>query len=116
MMEFSGEFDRRQPEANLPSAEFLYQRTTAIPQNSMESSFLRIRPLFDVRLHDLMDYDQIRRYMDNDLIEIAPLAYMRGRTFERRGDHPGRGPERDGSADEDVLDSDGSERTDRGDR
>ena len=28
-----------------------------------------------------MDYDQIRRYMDNDLIEIAPLAYMRGRTL-----------------------------------
>jgi phosphate starvation-inducible PhoH-like protein len=32
-------------------------------------------------LHDLMDYDQIRRYMDHDLIEIAPLAYMRGRTL-----------------------------------
>jgi phosphate starvation-inducible PhoH-like protein len=29
----------------------------------------------------LMEYDQIRRYMDNDLIEIAPLAYMRGRTL-----------------------------------
>jgi phosphate starvation-inducible PhoH-like protein len=28
-----------------------------------------------------MEYDQIRRYMDNDLIEIAPLAYMRGRTL-----------------------------------
>ena len=28
-----------------------------------------------------MDYDQIRRYMGNDLIEIAPLAYMRGRTL-----------------------------------
>ena len=28
-----------------------------------------------------MDYEQIRRYMDNDLIEIAPLAYMRGRTL-----------------------------------
>ena len=28
-----------------------------------------------------MDYDQIRRYMDHDLIEIAPLAYMRGRTL-----------------------------------
>jgi len=39
-----------------------------------------LRPLLDA-LHDLMDYDQIRRYMDNDLIEIAPLAYMRGRTM-----------------------------------
>jgi phosphate starvation-inducible PhoH-like protein len=28
-----------------------------------------------------MDYDQIRRYTDNDLIEIAPLAFMRGRTL-----------------------------------
>jgi len=37
-----------------------------------------LRPLLDA-LHDLMEYDQIRRYMDNDLIEIAPLAYMRGR-------------------------------------
>jgi phosphate starvation-inducible PhoH-like protein len=39
-----------------------------------------LRPLLDA-LHDLMEYDQIRRYMDNDLIEIAPLAFMRGRTL-----------------------------------
>lgn len=39
-----------------------------------------LRPLLDA-LHDLMDYEQIRRYMSNDLIEIAPLAYMRGRTL-----------------------------------
>ena len=39
-----------------------------------------LRPLLDA-LHDLMDYDQIRRYMGSDLIEIAPLAYMRGRTL-----------------------------------
>jgi len=39
-----------------------------------------LRPLLDA-LHDLMDYDLIRRYMGNDLIEIAPLAYMRGRTL-----------------------------------
>src|SRR5262245_18882797 len=39
-----------------------------------------LRPLLDA-LHDLMEYDQIGRYMDNDLIEIAPLAYMRGRTL-----------------------------------
>jgi phosphate starvation-inducible PhoH-like protein len=39
-----------------------------------------LRPLLDA-LHDLMEYDQIRRYTDNDLIEIAPLAYMRGRTL-----------------------------------
>ncbi|ADV61871.1 PhoH family protein [Isosphaera pallida ATCC 43644] len=39
-----------------------------------------LRPLLDA-LHDLMDFGQIRRYMANDLIEIAPLAYMRGRTL-----------------------------------
>ncbi len=39
-----------------------------------------LRPLLDA-LHDLMDYEQIRRYISNDLIEIAPLAYMRGRTL-----------------------------------
>jgi phosphate starvation-inducible PhoH-like protein len=39
-----------------------------------------LRPLLDA-LHDLMEYDQIRRYMGKDLIEIAPLAYMRGRTL-----------------------------------
>ena len=39
-----------------------------------------LRPLFDA-LHDLIEYDQIRRYMGTDLIEIAPLAYMRGRTL-----------------------------------
>ena len=52
-----------------------------------------LRPLLDA-LHDLMDYDQIRRYMDNDLIEIAPLAYMRGRTLNNAGHHSGRGSER----------------------
>lgn len=39
-----------------------------------------LRPLFDA-LHDLMEYGQLRRYIDHDLIEIAPLAYMRGRTL-----------------------------------
>jgi phosphate starvation-inducible PhoH-like protein len=39
-----------------------------------------LRPLFDA-LNDIMEPDQVRRYMDNDVIEIAPLAYMRGRTL-----------------------------------
>src|SRR5438105_13262303 len=37
-----------------------------------------LRPLFDA-LNDMMDPDQVKRYMDNDIIEIVPLAYMRGR-------------------------------------
>jgi len=39
-----------------------------------------LRPLFDA-LNDLMEPDQVKRYMDNDIIEIVPLAYMRGRTL-----------------------------------
>ena len=39
-----------------------------------------LRPLFDA-LHDMMEYDQIRRFLVNDLIEVIPLAFMRGRTL-----------------------------------
>ena len=39
-----------------------------------------LRPLFDA-LHDMMEYDQIRRFMVNDMIEVIPLAFMRGRTL-----------------------------------
>lgn len=39
-----------------------------------------LRPLFD-SLNDMMDFGQIRRFMDSDVIEVVPLAYMRGRTL-----------------------------------
>ena len=39
-----------------------------------------LRPLFDA-LNDIMEPEQVRRYMENDIIEIAPLAFMRGRTL-----------------------------------
>lgn len=39
-----------------------------------------LRPLFDA-LHDMMDYGTIRRFMDSDVVEVAPLAFMRGRTL-----------------------------------
>jgi len=41
-----------------------------------------LRPLYDA-LFSLLDVNQVRRYIDSDIIEIAPLAYMRGRTLER---------------------------------
>ncbi len=40
-----------------------------------------LRPLYDA-LFALLDAPQVRRYIDHDVIEIAPLAYMRGRTLE----------------------------------
>jgi len=39
-----------------------------------------LRPLLDA-LREMMDYDLIKRYTDQDLIEMVPLAYMRGRTL-----------------------------------
>jgi phosphate starvation-inducible PhoH-like protein len=39
-----------------------------------------LRPLLDA-LSDMMTFEQIRRYMASDIIEVAPLAYMRGRTL-----------------------------------
>jgi len=39
-----------------------------------------LRPLFDA-LHDMMDFEQVKRFMVNDVIEIIPLAFMRGRTL-----------------------------------
>lgn len=39
-----------------------------------------LRPLFDA-MHDMMSFDQLRRFMMNDMIEVIPLAFMRGRTL-----------------------------------
>jgi phosphate starvation-inducible PhoH-like protein len=39
-----------------------------------------LRPLFDA-MHDMMTYEQLKRFMLNDVIEVIPLAYMRGRTL-----------------------------------
>lgn len=39
-----------------------------------------LRPLFDA-MHDMMPFEQVRRFIANDIIEISPLAFMRGRTL-----------------------------------
>jgi phosphate starvation-inducible PhoH-like protein len=41
-----------------------------------------LRPLFDA-LNDIMEPDQVQRYMEHDVIEICPLAFMRGRTLNQ---------------------------------
>jgi len=41
-----------------------------------------LRPLYDA-LQDMMGLAQIQKYIENDLVEVAPLAYMRGRTLDR---------------------------------
>jgi phosphate starvation-inducible PhoH-like protein len=39
-----------------------------------------LRPLFDA-LEDMMEFDQMKKFMELDIIEIIPLAFMRGRTL-----------------------------------
>ena len=39
-----------------------------------------LKPLYDA-LGETLDYDQFKRFMDRDIIEVIPLAYMRGRTL-----------------------------------
>lgn len=39
-----------------------------------------LRPIYDA-LHDMIPYEKLQYYMERETIEIAPLAYMRGRTL-----------------------------------
>jgi phosphate starvation-inducible PhoH-like protein len=39
-----------------------------------------LRPLYDA-LHDMVDYDRARKLVERGTIEVAPLAFMRGRTL-----------------------------------
>lgn len=39
-----------------------------------------LRPLFD-SLEDMMDFGQMHKFMEMDIIEVIPLAFMRGRTL-----------------------------------
>jgi phosphate starvation-inducible PhoH-like protein len=39
-----------------------------------------LRPLFDA-LYDLLDHDKLQRLLERSVVEVAPLAFMRGRTL-----------------------------------
>ena len=39
-----------------------------------------VRPLYDA-LHDMVEAEELQRYFERGVIEVAPLAYMRGRTL-----------------------------------
>jgi phosphate starvation-inducible PhoH-like protein len=41
-----------------------------------------LRPLLDA-IHEMIGYDQVQRLIQQDVIEVAPLAYMRGRTLNQ---------------------------------
>ncbi len=60
-----------------------------------------LRPLYDA-MESLVPVETIRRMEENRTLEIAPLAYMRGRTLLGLLHHSGRGPEHHEGTDEDV--------------
>jgi phosphate starvation-inducible PhoH-like protein len=51
-----------------------------LPGDMKEKVDPYLRPLYDA-LNDLLSYEKIRRFLDLGVIEVAPLAYMRGRTL-----------------------------------
>ena len=51
-----------------------------LPGDMLEKVNPYLRPLYDA-LHDMIDMDRVQRYMERDIIEVAPLAFMRGRTL-----------------------------------
>lgn len=51
-----------------------------LPGSLMEKVDPYLRPLFDA-LYDMMDSERLTAHLENGTIEVAPLAYMRGRTL-----------------------------------
>jgi phosphate starvation-inducible protein PhoH and related proteins len=56
------------------------ERLGFLPGDLKEKIDPYLRPLYDA-LHDMMGADQVMRRMTNGEIEVAPLAFMRGRTL-----------------------------------
>ena len=56
------------------------ERLGFLPGDMQEKVDPYLRPLYDA-LHDLLDSDRVERLLDRRTIEIAPLAFMRGRTL-----------------------------------
>lgn len=57
------------------------ERLGYLPGDLQEKVDPYLRPLYDA-LHDMFGIEQVTRYMERGIIEVAPLAYMRGRTLE----------------------------------
>ena len=77
------------------------ERLGFLPGTLSEKIDPYLRPLYDA-LHDMLDPETIPKLLTAGTIEVAPLAYMRGRTPQRRVHHPRRGAEHLAGADEDV--------------
>jgi phosphate starvation-inducible PhoH-like protein len=53
-----------------------------LPGDLREKVAPYLRPLYDA-IHDMLDPEEAQRYLEDGTIEIAPLAFMRGRTLSR---------------------------------
>jgi len=51
-----------------------------LPGDLQEKILPYLRPLYDA-LYDMLELEEIQKFMDRGIIEVAPLAYMRGRTL-----------------------------------
>jgi len=51
-----------------------------LPGDMYEKISPYLRPLYDA-IYDMMDAERIEKYLETGIIEVAPLAYMRGRTL-----------------------------------
>jgi phosphate starvation-inducible protein PhoH and related proteins len=56
------------------------ERLGFLPGTLQEKVDPYMRPLYDA-LHDLLEADRLERFLENGIIEVAPLAFMRGRTL-----------------------------------
>ncbi len=56
------------------------ERLGFLPGNLLEKVNPYLRPLYDA-LHDMMDFETASRLIERGVIEVAPLAFMRGRTL-----------------------------------
>jgi len=51
-----------------------------LPGNLEEKILPYLRPLYDA-LYEMLDFDEVNSLMEKHIIEVAPLAFMRGRTL-----------------------------------
>ncbi|HTX15608.1 MAG TPA: PhoH family protein [Candidatus Baltobacteraceae bacterium] len=56
------------------------ERLGFLPGTLQEKVDPYMRPLYDA-LHDLLEADKLERFLEKDIVEVAPLAFMRGRTL-----------------------------------
>lgn len=56
------------------------ERLGYLPGDILQKVDPYFRPLYD-SLYDMVESEQVQRYFERNTIEVAPLAYMRGRTF-----------------------------------